>query len=47
MFWIYFIPGYEFLIPDSIYKQVMEKDLISKFTNNGLINVKGEEMQII
>jgi len=34
MFWLFYIPGYEFLLLESIYSQIKEKDIISRMLVN-------------
>lgn len=33
-FWVFYIPGYEFILLEHIYTQIKEKDLISRMMVN-------------
>jgi len=47
IFWIFYIPGYDFLLQDEIYSQIKKMDLTSLFQVNDLISFENEEAQIV
>jgi hypothetical protein len=47
LFWVFYWPGYEFLVPEEVYQLIEEKEMVTRLSINQLVNVRGEEMQVV
>jgi hypothetical protein len=46
-FWVFYIPGYEFLLPETVYAQIGEKKILEQIQLFDLVHLKEEEIQVI
>jgi len=47
VFWVFYWPGLEFLLPEEVYSIIAQKDYTSSFRINQLAYIGSEELQIV
>jgi hypothetical protein len=46
-FWVFYVPGYEFLLREEIYSKIIESNIMERFEENQLFQIQNEELQLI